>query len=197
MMKYDMNGDGVVDAGDMAASMLHSEKELEEAQGSLELKHHLEKAREKAEGDDDDDDDEEGIPNPLGNPHHLHHRYRHRGLEVDDMQTFLDMDKPKAFGKGYGGGSSVYILKSFNYGGGTTNWTYTLLPPHIGVPSFVTDPTNQSVIYTVNAGCIAASYDTGDTWSPCWNQQPALAAHAGLVGSFGGLAIKNSTHMIV
>merc|ERR1711865_141152 len=52
------------------------------------------------------------------------------------------------------------------------NWTYTLLPAHIGVPGFVTDPSNQSVIYTVNAGCIAASYDTGDTWSPCWNLPP-------------------------
>lgn len=96
-------------------------------------------------------------------------------------------------------GGSVYILKSFNFGGGMSNWTslllstslcisplivhssetemlgwnrYTLIPPHIGVPSFVTDPTNQSVIYTVNGGCIAASYDTGDTWSQCWNQPP-------------------------
>jgi len=64
------------------------------------------------------------------------------------------------------------MLKSFNFGYGMANWTYTLMPPHIGVPNFVTHPTNQSVIYTVNAGCIAASYDTGDTWTPCWNLPP-------------------------
>merc|ERR1711907_79255 len=89
-------------------------------------------------------------------------------LEVDNTNSPFDQ-KRKQVGLGAGG---VYILKSFNFGGGMSNWTYTLLPPHIGVPSFVTDPTNQSVIYTVNAGCIAASYDTGDTWSPCWNQPP-------------------------
>jgi len=175
MMKYDMNGDGVVDAGDMAASMLKSEKELEEAQGSLELKHHIKKARKAAQGDNDDDDDDDDVKfsNLLDNPHHMHHRYEHSGLEVDDTETFLNKDKYKAVGEGLlGGGSGVYILKSFNYGAGTTNWTYTLLPPHIGVPGFVTDPTNQSVIYTVNSACIAASYDTGDTWSPCWNQPP-------------------------
>ena len=88
------------------------------------------------------------------------------------MQTFFDKNKPKPADHVLRRGSSVYILKSFNYGSGTTNWTYTQLPPHIGVPSFVTDPTNQSVIYTVNAGCIAASYDAGDTWSPCWNEPP-------------------------
>ena len=78
-----------------------------------------------------------------------------------------------------------------------SDWTYTLLPPHIGVPIFVTDPTNDTVIYTANAGCIAASYDTGDTWSPCWNLPPLPSAHACLVGSFGGMVIKNSPHMIV
>ena len=113
---------------------------------------------------------------------HHHHPAREAQQEVE-----LDV--------GYGG-SSVYILKSFNFGSGMSNWTYTLLPPHIGVPGFISDPTNPSVIYTVNAGCIAASYDTGDTWSPCWNQQPSTG-HAGLVGSFGGMAIRNSTHMIV
>lgn len=185
MLKYDMNGDGMVDASDMAASMLHEEKELEEAQGSLELKHHREKAKRKAEkaekadgdenddGDDDDDDEERKARNPLDNPHHMHHRYRHRGLEVDDTETYLDKNKYiTTVDEALRGGSSVYILKSFNYGAGTTNWTYTLVPPHIGVPSFVTDPTNQSVIYTVNGACIAASYDTGDTWSPCWNEPP-------------------------
>merc|ERR1712054_482860 len=77
------------------------------------------------------------------------------------------------------GAGGVYILKSFNFGSGMSNWTYTLLPPHIGTPNFVTDPTNQSVIYTVNAGCIAASYDTGDTWSPCWNQLSASSPPTG------------------
>jgi hypothetical protein len=61
---------------------------------------------------------------------------------------------------------------------------------HLGTPSFVTDPTNDSVIYTVNAGCIAASYDTGDTWSPCWNQPPPppSADAAGFHKSAGDLS---------
>lgn len=182
MMKYDMNKDGIVDADDMAVSMLQADRELEDAEDSLEL---LE-ARKRAEGDDDDSDDDDD--ESLGGPGVNHPRVRDDdddgddangnngddgkydngfSLEVVDMQTQLEQDRAKALSVG---GGSVYILKSFNYGGGTSNWTYTMLPPHIGVPSFVSDPTNQSIIYTVNAGCIAASYDTGDTWSPCWNQ---------------------------
>ena len=163
MLRYDMNGDGVVDAGDMAASMLRADKELEDAEGSLEL---LE-ARVNANGggndeDDDDDasDDDEVVKETTAAAAAA------GTAAVDMMQTNLDQDTASS------GGGSVYMLKSFNYGSGTTNWTYTRMPAHIGVPGFITDPTNQSVIYTVNAGCIAASYDTGDTWSPCWNQPP-------------------------
>ena len=45
-------------------------------------------------------------------------------------------------------------------------WTYTLLPAHLGTPGFIMDPSNQSVIYSVNAGCIAASYTTGGAGTP-------------------------------
>jgi hypothetical protein len=248
MLKYDMNGDGVVDAGDMAASMLHADKELEDAEGSLEL---LE-ARVKAniggndeDGDDDDDDDEVakettaaaaaavtaavGMQTNLDQDTVTATAFGDTGVTHCSINTFenacLASDTPgdchwcsnshTCGAKGdtcpsfasradvekrvSSGGGSVYMLKSFNYGGGTTNWTYTLMPAHIGVPGFITDPTNQSVIYTVNAGCIAASYDTGDTWSPCWNQPqtPPAMPHVGLVGSFNDMAIKDSQHMIV
>ena len=177
MMKYDMNGDGKLDESDMAASMLHADKELEEAQGSLEL---LE-AREKANGEDDHDEDDDDDDN---DDDHVFN------LEPVDMETKFEQDKAKAMGLGdSSGGGSVYILKSFNYGGGMSNWTYTLLPGYIGTPSFVTNPYNDSVIFTVNAGCIAASYDTGDTWSPCWNQPPPppAADAAGFHKSAGDL----------
>merc|ERR1712072_1236081 len=93
------------------------------------------------------------------------------GQSKDGFSRDFVEHKTERLGAGLGAGG-VYILKSFNFGSGVSNWTYTLLPPHIGVPGFVTDPTNQSVIYAVNAACIAASYDTGDTWSPCWNLPP-------------------------
>ena len=134
MMKYDMNGDGVLDESDMAASIV---EQLRDGGGGG--------------GDDEEEEEEEEF-----------------SLEVDDTQRTPFGPSAKVGLRG----SSVYMLKSFNFGSGMANWTYTLMPPHIGVPSFVVDPTNQSVIYTVNAGCIAASYYTGDTWSPCWNLPP-------------------------
>ena len=54
-----MNGDGKLDESDMAASILHADKELEEAQESLELLEAREKAKGDSDDDDDDDDDEE------------------------------------------------------------------------------------------------------------------------------------------
>ena len=107
MMKYDMNGDGVVDAGDMAASMVQADKELEEAEGSLELLEARERA--KGEGDDDDDDDGDGKDDDDDE----------FSLEIVDTQTKFEQDKKKAVGESSGGGS-VYILKSFNFASGTT-----------------------------------------------------------------------------
>jgi hypothetical protein len=115
MMKYDMNSDGVVDEGDMAASMVKADRELEQAQGSLEM---LE-ARKKTEGDDDDEEEEEE-----------EEKEEEEGafnLEIVDLETKFEQDKAAAIGDSSGGGP-VYILKSFNYGGGMSNWTYTLLP---------------------------------------------------------------------
>ena len=175
MMKYDMNGDGKLDESDMAASMLHADKELEEAQESLELLEAREKAKgEDTDDDDDDDDDDDHVFN--------------LEPEIVDTETYFEQQQAAALGDASGGGD-VYILKSFNYGGGMSNWTYTLLPEHVGVPSFVTNPYNESVIFTINAGCIAASYDTGDTWSPCWNQPPPppTADSAGFHKSAGDL----------
>ena len=131
MMKFDMNGDGVLDESDMAASIANKEKDDEDDASN--------------DGSDDGSDD---------------HSDKF-SLEAVDIQTAFEQTK-----KVGSAGGPVYILKSFNFGSGMSNWTYTLLPEHIGVPGFVTDPTNQSVIY------IAASYDTGDTWTPCWNLPP-------------------------
>jgi hypothetical protein len=178
MMRYDMNGDGRLDEGDMAASMLRADKELGEAEGSLELLEAREAARGEGDGDEGDDGDEDHVFN----------------LEIVDTETKFEQDAAAAaHGLGgaalAGGGGDVYILKSFNYGGGMTNWTYTLLPKHIGTPGFTPDPYNDSVIYSVTAGCIAASYDTGDTWSPCWNEPPPppAADAAGFHKSAGDL----------
>jgi len=190
MLKYDMNGDGMVDARDMEASMIKADKELEEAQWSLEIREAREKAAKKAAGDYEDDGDDDDAERPGAKTNMLN-------LEPVDLETYFEQDKARALGAGVGGGD-VYILKSFNYMDGWDNWTYTKIPSYIGVPNFVTDPTNQSVIYTVNGGCIAASYDTGDTWSPCWNDPKTTdRPHVGLEGSFHGMAIKDSQHMIV
>ena len=192
MLKYDMNGDGVVGAEDMEASMIRANKELEEAQWSLEIREAREKAAKAAANDDSDDDDEDDDDEDDDDRDDSHVF----NLEPVDLQTKFEQDKARALGAGVRG--SVYILKSFNYGSGWSNWTYSLIPSYIGVPSFVTDPTNQSVIYTVNGNCIAASYDTGDTWSPCWNDPSQTdRPHVGLEGSFHGMAIKDSQNMIV
>jgi len=155
MMKFDMNGDGVLDESDMAASMAIMEQ----------LPDHTD--HDDSDDNDDDSDDSDDDSDDSDDE---------SGLEADDMQVALEEQHTKKKSKKFGSaplrGGGVYILKSLNFGAGMSNWTYTLLPAHIGVPGFVTDPSNQSVIYTVNAGCIAASYDTGDTWSPCWNLPP-------------------------
>lgn len=159
MMKYDMNGDGVLDESDMAASLIKKQKKDRDDDRSDDDDDHSDDDR----SDDDDDRSDDGSDNES------EEEGEDFTLEVEDYEV----SRKKLAGRTVplrGGG--VYILKSFNFGAGTSNWTYTLLPPHIGVPSFVTDPTNDTVIYTVNAGCIAASYDTGDTWSQCWNLPP-------------------------
>jgi hypothetical protein len=158
MMKWDMNKDGKLDENDMAASMLHSDKELEKAEGSLELLEARQKVNGENDGDEDDDDDDDDHVFNLE-------------PEIVDTDMYFEQEQAAVLGDNSGGGD-VYILKSFNYGGGMTNWTYSLIPKHLGTPSFVTNPYNESVIYTVTASCIAASYDTGDTWTPCWNQPP-------------------------
>jgi len=154
----------------------------------------------KADDSDDEDDDEDDDDDDDDDDEHKKRLDLRLNLEVVDTQAALEQRR-EVSGRSRGG--SVYILKSFNFGSGMTNWTYTLLPPHIGVPSFVTDPTNQSVIFTVNAGCVAASYDTGDTWSPCWNLPPpppsvdAAGFHksAGDISAGSDLKIANTTEM--
>jgi hypothetical protein len=196
MMKWDLDGDGKLDEADMAASI--------RATANIEKKDSDDEHSDDEHDDDPDDDDDKNWT--LENPdlHTALEQQRPVQTAVKQSKDGFSRDflhhKTESLGVGSEGAGGVYILKSFNFGSGMINWTYTLMPPHIGVPNFVTDPTNQTVIYTVNAGCIAASYDTGDTWSPCWNQPSASSpptGHAGLIGSFGGMAIRNSTHMIV
>lgn len=67
-------------------------------------------------------------------------------------------------------GGLSFIIKNFNYGQGM-NFSWTLLPAHLaGLNSFMVNPANNSILYGISPTCIAESYDTGDTWTACWNK---------------------------
>ena len=50
-------------------------------------------------------------------------------LEISSTEDFFaEQQQANAVLGDSSGGGPVYILKSFNYGAGMSNWTYTLLP---------------------------------------------------------------------
>ena len=114
MMEHDMNGDGVLDESDMAASMLRADRELEEAEGSLELREARRREHQGDDnkddgndddndnGDDGDDDDDDG-----GDDDHVFN------LEPVDMETYLEQPYGKTLGASTASNGGVYILKSF------------------------------------------------------------------------------------
>ena len=60
-------------------------------------------------------------------------------LEISSTEDFFAEQQAAVLGDSSGGGP-VYILKSFNYGAGMSNWTYTLLPgalPALHTPYYV------------------------------------------------------------
>ena len=35
---------------------------------------------------------------------------------------------------------------------------------------FKSHPANKTILYAFTPTCVAESYDTGDTWTACWNK---------------------------
>ena len=51
------------------------------------------------------------------------------------------------------------------------NFSWTLMPPHLaGLHGFMSHPANNTILYAFAGSCVAESYDTGDTWTACWNK---------------------------
>jgi len=109
-----------------------------------------------------------------------------QNVEPDDEEDGEEDEREEAARKVSGGGN-VYIIKNFAFGAG--NWTWSRLPEHlqyIGLQGFTTSDEGRT-LYAIGQGCIARSFDQGDTWTECWE-----APGAGVSGLFA----KDATTLI-
>jgi hypothetical protein len=146
---YDMDNDGRIDEHDFAMSMKVADRD------STESPH-----------------EKDGFGQKVKTSKTITERASAYQTQKELDKTPLDLSAQYArMRKGVKSGSSLnYIIKNFNYGQGM-NFSWTLMPPHLaGLHSFKSHPANNSILYAFTPTCIAESYDTGDTWTACWNK---------------------------